>query len=60
MGRGITGKIIDLMNLGWTDEKIAELTGYELAWIKRTRKQVEENEKNCIYCMGRTKREGKT
>lgn len=44
MGRGITGKIIDLMNLGWTDEKIAELTGYELSWIQRMRKQLENEE----------------
>ena len=44
MSEGITQEIIEKIRLGWTDEEIRLITGYELAWIQRMRKQVEEDE----------------
>ena len=37
--------IKDLIDLGWTDEKIKELTGCDDDYLQRMRKQVEGNEK---------------
>lgn len=37
--------IEDLINLGWEDEKIKQLTGCEDKDLERMRKQVKENEK---------------
>ncbi len=46
MSRGITQDVIDKIRLGWTDEMIRLITGYELAWIQRMRKQYEEHEES--------------
>ena len=48
MSKGITQEIIDKICLGWTDEEIRVITGYELSWIQRMRKQVEENERDGV------------
>lgn len=45
MSKGIMDEIIKMFNLGYTDEQITQITGYDLSWIVAIRKTYNDKKK---------------
>ena len=45
MSKGIMADIFNMFNLGYTDEQITQITGYDLSWIVAIRKTYNTNKK---------------